>query len=71
MNTTAAWTVLIIGFVLPLLHVVFSPRSGPWKTPLESKCPFGPRWGWLVIILFLGPIGWLMFMAKKRSQEAD
>lgn len=68
MTTAGAWTFLIVGFVLPLIHVGISPKSGPWKAPPEAGCPIGPRWGWLVIILFLGPIGWLMFIAKTRSR---
>lgn len=68
MSPAAAWTLLIIGFVLPLIHVGVAARSGPWKAPEGSGCPIGPRWGWLVIVLFLGPIGWLMFMTKRRPQ---
>jgi hypothetical protein len=26
--------------------------------------------GWLVIVLFLGPVGWLMFMASRRKRRA-
>ncbi|MEE9318050.1 MAG: hypothetical protein V3U48_07150 [Rhodospirillales bacterium] len=70
MSPIAAWMVLIFGFALPLLHVVVSPKSGPWKALPESNCPIGPRWGWLVIVLFLGPVGWLMFMSKRgRSSQ--
>ena len=68
MSPAAAWTILIFGFALPLLHVLVSPYGGSWKAPLESSCPIGPRIGWLVIVLFLGPVGWLMFMAKRRRQ---
>jgi len=68
MSPAAAWTLLIVGFVLPLIHVGVSARSGPWKAPRGSGCPIGPRWGWLVIVLFLGPFGWLMFMTKRRSR---
>ena len=68
MSPAAAWTLLIVGFVLPLIHVGVSARSGPWKAPQGSGCPIGPRWGWLVIVLLLGPVGWLMFMTKRRSR---
>jgi hypothetical protein len=68
MSPAAAWTLLIVGFVLPLIHVGVSARSGPWKVPQGSGCPIGPRWGWLVIVLLLGPVGWLMFMTKRRSR---
>ncbi|PPR69081.1 MAG: hypothetical protein CFH02_00674, partial [Alphaproteobacteria bacterium MarineAlpha3_Bin1] len=33
MSATGAWAVLIFGFVLPLIHVGISPKSGPWKAP--------------------------------------
>lgn len=68
MSTVGAWAILIFGFVLPLVHVGISPKSGPWKAAAGSSCPIGPRWGWLVIVLFLGPIGWLMFLGKSRSR---
>jgi hypothetical protein len=68
MSPAAAWILLIAGYVLPLLHVAVSPKSGPWSAPPGSSCPIGPKWGWLIIIFFLGPIGWLMFFSKKRRQ---
>jgi len=68
MSVTGAWALLIIGFVLPLIHVGISPKSGPWKAAADSGCPIGSRWGWIVIVLFLGPIGWLMFFRKTRSR---
>ena len=68
MSPAAAWALLIVGFALPLLHVVMSPKSGPWTAPPDSGCPIGPKLGWLVIVFFLGPIGWLMFITKKRRQ---
>jgi len=67
MSVTGAWAVLIIGFVLPLIHVGVSPKSGPWTAPEAAGCPIGPRWGWVVIVLFLGPLGWLLFLAKTRA----
>ncbi len=66
MSTFAAWSFLIAGFGAPLLHVLLSPSGGPWKAPPESGCPISPRLGWVVIVLFLGPVGWLMFMDKRR-----
>ena len=68
MSATGAWTILIIGFILPLLHVGVSAKSGSWKASQAAGCPIGSRWGWIVIVLFLGPLGWLMFMAKTRSR---
>lgn len=64
-----AWTVLIGGWLLPLLHVVLSPRGGPWLPPPGSRCPLGPRPGWLVIVLLLGPVGWLLY-ARRRTPGA-
>jgi len=68
MNSTAAWIFLIFGFVLPMAHILLSSKSGQWTAPEGAGCPIGPRWGWLVIVLFLGPIGWLMYMKKRRTQ---
>jgi len=61
-----AWLIVILGYILPLGHVVFSPRGGAWLPPPGSRCPFGPRTGWLVIVLLLGPIGWLLYMRARR-----
>lgn len=60
-----AWTILIVGFLLPMIHVALSPSAGPWRMPKGTRCPFSPRIGWLVIVLFLGPIGWIMFMTRR------
>ena len=65
---TLAWLVVIFGFVLPLGHVVLSPGGGPWLPPPGTRCPFGPRAGWLVIVLLLGPIGWLLYMRARRRR---
>lgn len=65
---TIAWTILLGGFVLPLAHVLLSPRGGPWRPPPGSRCPLGPRAGWVVMVLFLGPVGWLLYMrARPRN----
>jgi len=42
-----------------------SPRSGPARPPEGARCPFGPRIGWLVIVVLLGAIGWLLFMSAR------
>lgn len=65
MSTIAAWTLLIVGFIIPIAHIIVSPKSGPWSAPKGAGCPIGSRLGWVVIILFLGPIGWLMYMKKR------
>ena len=64
-ETFFAWAILIGGFLLPLLHVALSARSGPWRPPPGSRCPLGPRPGWLVMVALLGPIGWLLFMTSR------
>lgn len=66
-----AWAILLIGFVLPLAHIALSPAAGPWRMPPGSRCPFSPKIGWLVIVLFLGPVGWIMFMTRKRSAKGS
>ncbi len=66
-----AWLVLVFGFALPLVHVAASPRSGPWGPPPGSRCPLGPRAGWVVLVLFLGPLGWLLYLrARARRKRA-
>lgn len=71
MSPAAAWAVIIIGFVLPLVHVAVSRDiAAPAAGESSAKCPFSPRMGWIVIVLFLGPLGWLMFMASRRKRRA-
>ena len=65
-----AWAVLIGGFVLPLFHVALSAKSGPWRPPPGNRCPLGPRTGWLVMVLLLGPIGWLLYLASRRRKAS-
>ncbi len=62
-----AWSIVIGGWLLPLLQVAASPASGPWAPPPGSRCPFGPRVGWLVIVLVAGPLGWLLYMRRRRA----
>ncbi|PIW29525.1 MAG: hypothetical protein COW30_04910, partial [Rhodospirillales bacterium CG15_BIG_FIL_POST_REV_8_21_14_020_66_15] len=72
MSPALAWAVIVVGFVLPLIHVALSKdiaRAGPAAED-GAKCPFSPRMGWLVIVLFLGPVGWLMFMGSRRRKRA-
>jgi hypothetical protein len=71
MSQTTALIVVLGFYVAPLLHVLFSPAAGPFLPPPGSRCPIGPRFGWLVMVLLLGPIGWLMFMARRRSRRAN
>ena len=69
-ETLLAWALLIGGFVLPLLHVALSAQSGPWRPPPGSGCPLGPRAGWLVMVLLLGPIGWLLYLSARRRRRS-
>ncbi|MSO93651.1 MAG: hypothetical protein EXQ86_09675 [Rhodospirillales bacterium] len=64
------WAVLFFGLILPMAHVIVSPRSGRWLPGPGSRCPFGPRVGWIVLIIMLGPIGWLMYMRKRNRPPA-
>ena len=61
-----AWLILLLGWLLPLAQVALSPRSGPWGPPPGSRCPIGPRPGWLVMVALLGPLGWLLYMRSRR-----
>jgi hypothetical protein len=67
-STLLAWAFLICGYVLPLLHVALSAKSGPWRPPPGSACPLGPRTGWLVMVSLLGPIGWLLFLTARTRK---
>ena len=67
-----AWSVVLIGYLLPLAHVVLSKHGGPWRAPAEGRCPFSPRAGWIVMVLLLGVFGWLLYMrARRRGQPAE
>lgn len=64
----AAAAILPVGWLLPLLHVALSRRAGTWRPPPGAGCPFGPRTGWLVMVLLLGPVGWLLFLRGTRGR---
>jgi hypothetical protein len=66
MDRPTALILVAIFYVAPLLHVLLSPAAGSFRPPPGSGCPLGPRVGWLVMGLRLGPIGWVMFVARKR-----
>lgn len=71
MSPAAAWAVIVIGYILPLIHVSLSKDIAPAKQAEDgAACPFSPRMGWLVIVVFLGLVGWLMFMASRRKRRA-
>jgi hypothetical protein len=69
MSQTAAIVLFLALYVAPLLHVLFAPGAGPFRPPAGSRCPIGPRFGWLVMVLLLGPIGWLMFMRRRFARQ--
>jgi len=69
--TLIAWAFLICGWLMPLLHVALSAKSGPWRPPPGSACPLGPRAGWLVMVLLLGPIGWLLFLSARYRKGSS
>ena len=67
MNPILAWAILIFGWILPLLHVTFSAKSGSWTPPPGSRCPIGPRPGWVVMVLVLGPVGYLLYWRSRKQ----
>lgn len=71
MEQAIAWTILLVGFALPLAHVILSTQSGPWRPPPGSRCPLGPRAGWAVLVLVLGPIGWLLYIKARRRGHRE
>ena len=68
MDRTTAVLAVAVFYLLPLLHVALSPSAGPLRAPPEARCPFSPRVGWIVMVLLLGPIGWLLFVARRRRR---
>jgi hypothetical protein len=69
-ETLLAWAVLIFGYLLPILHVALSPRAGAWRPPPGARCPLGPRVGWLVFVVLLGPVGWVLFIWSRARRAA-
>ncbi len=60
-----AWSLFLLLYLAPLAHVALSRRAGPWRAPAGTSCPFGPRVGWLIMVVFLGPLGWLLFWLRR------
>jgi hypothetical protein len=58
--------VVLLGWAAPLAHVLLSRHSGRMTPPPGSGCPLGPRLGWLVLVLVLGPVGWALYMKGRR-----
>ncbi len=65
MSQETAWILVILFYLLPLVHVAVSRRSGPLLPAADARCPLGPRAGWIVMVLLLGPIGWLLYMRTR------
>ena len=64
MSQTQALAVVLLGWAL-----LFAPGVGGFRPPPGSNCPIGHRFGWLVLVLILGPIGWLMFVTRKSRRK--
>jgi hypothetical protein len=71
MDATTALIVIAVFYAAPLLHVLVSPSAGPLRPPPGSRCPMGPRLGWLVLVLLLGPVGWLLFMTRRSAPRPE
>ncbi len=69
MDPTTAWVFVVVFWLAPIVHVATSPRSGPVRPPAGARCPFGPRIGWLVIVVLLGAVGWLLFMSARYRRR--
>ncbi|MBB54549.1 MAG: hypothetical protein CMF67_09260 [Magnetovibrio sp.] len=71
MNQFIAWGIVLFAFVLPLGHVAFTRNI--MVRPEGSSCPFNPRIGWIIMVLFLGPLGWFLFIharhRRRRTKE--
>jgi len=70
MDPVVAWLLAILLYLAPLIHVALSPRAGPLRPSHGARCPFGPRLGWIVIVLFAGIFGWLMFMSARGRRRS-
>ena len=69
MSQLIAWGIVLLAFVLPIGHVVLTRNM--MTRPEGSTCPFSPRIGWIVMVLFLGPLGWFLFIhARHQHQKA-
>ena len=69
-STFTAWVAVIVGYLAPLAYVACATASNLTNTKRGSSCPFSPRAGWVLIVLFTGLLGWLLFIYsqyKKRT----
>lgn len=68
MDQITALVIVAVFYLLPLVHVALSPSAGPLRAPPGARCPLSPRVGWIVMVLLLGPIGWLLFVTRRRRR---
>lgn len=68
MRPLYAWIFVSAFWIAPLIHVALSRRAGSWRPPPGAGCPFGPRLGWLIIVLLAGALGWVLFMTGTRRR---
>jgi len=67
MDQITALIILSLWIIIPAIHVIASPNGGAWTPPEGCRCPFGPRVGWLVIVVMLGLIGWFLFIRSRKK----
>ncbi|MFI4987657.1 MAG: hypothetical protein ACHQF3_09460 [Alphaproteobacteria bacterium] len=60
MNPVLFWLALFLLFAAPVIHVALSREGGPWLPPR------GTRLGWLAAVLLLGPVGWFLYIGRRR-----
>ncbi len=71
MGQTEAWLFIIIWFLAPIIFICYSSMAGDWTSKKESACPFGPKTGWLIIVIFLGLLGLLIFLHANRARQKN
>ena len=71
MDQFTALIILLLWIIVPAVRVIVSPNGGAWTPPEGSNCPFGPRIGWLIIVIMLGLIGWLLFLRSRKKLQPD
>ena len=69
MEPIEAWALIVIWILLPTLYIALFSGRGGWTAPKTSKCPFGPKVGWILISCFLGLIGLFLFFRSQRNRS--
>jgi len=54
---------------MPLFHLAVAKVPGSSGNPKGTSCPFSPRIGWIVIVLFTGIFGWLLFIYNRQKKH--